>query len=102
MAGTARNPIPGYLAKLRAGLRVPTAGAELILAEAEDHLRETAAAGMVVGMTETETQQATISSFGPVSAVIRVNRRRPSRPWPAVARYGSCPYRASRPPPAPH
>ena len=40
--------------------------AELIAAETEDHLRETAAAGMAIGMTELEAQQAAISSFGPV------------------------------------
>ena len=63
--------ITGYLAELGAGLRVPTAEAELILAEAEDHLFETAAAGMGAGMTEREAQQAAISSFGPVRAAAR-------------------------------
>jgi HAAS len=68
--------IAGYLVELRAGLRVPAAEAELILAEAEDHLRETAAVGMTVGMTELEAQQAAISSFGPVRAVVRAHHRR--------------------------
>jgi hypothetical protein len=76
MSGPARDPVTGYLAELRAGLRVPPAEAELILAEAEDHLRETVAAGLAVGMTECEAQQAAISSFGPVRAVIRAHRRR--------------------------
>jgi hypothetical protein len=76
MSGVGRDLIAGYLAELRAGLRVPSAEAELILAEAEDHLRETAAVGMTVGMTELEAQQAAISSFGPVGAVIRAHRRR--------------------------
>ncbi|HYB17939.1 MAG TPA: permease prefix domain 1-containing protein [Streptosporangiaceae bacterium] len=76
MTGAARDPIAGYLAELGAGLRVPTADAELILAEAEDHLCETAAAGLAAGMTELEAQQAAITSFGPVRAVVRAHRRR--------------------------
>ena len=73
-AGT--DLIAGYLAELRAGLWVPAAEAELIVAEAEDHLRETAAVRMEIGMTELEAHQAAISSFGPVRAVIRAHRRR--------------------------
>jgi len=69
--------IAGYLTDLCAGLRVPEAEAELILAEAEDHLRETAAAGRETGMTELEAQQRAISSFGPARAVARAHRRRP-------------------------
>jgi len=69
--------IAGYLADLCTGLRVPDAEAELILAEAEDHLRETAAAGRETGMTELEAQQRAISSFGPARAVARAHRRRP-------------------------
>ena len=76
MSGAASDPITGYLAELGAGLRVPAAEAELIVAEAEDHLRETAAAGLAVGMTELEAQQAAISSFGPVRVVVRAHRRR--------------------------
>ena len=76
MSGAASDLIGGYLAELRAGLWVPAAEAELIVAEAEDHLRETAAAGLAVGMTELEAQQAAISSFGPVRAVVRAHRRR--------------------------
>ena len=76
MSGVAADLIAGYLENLYAGLRVPAAEAELIAAEAEDHLRETAAAGIAVGMTELEAQQAAISSFGPVRAVVRAHRRR--------------------------
>ena len=76
MSGTAPDLIAGYLEELHAGLRVPAAEAELIAAEAEDHLRETAAAAMAIGMTELEAQQAAISSFGPVRAVARAHRRR--------------------------
>jgi len=76
MSGVAPDLIAGYLEELHAGLRVPAAEAELIAAEAEDHLRETAAAGIAIGMTELEAQQAAISSFGPVGAVVRAHRRR--------------------------
>ncbi len=76
MSGAGTDLIAGYLAELRAGLWVPAAEAELIVAEAEDHLRETAAVGMEIGMTELEAHQAAISSFGPVRAVIRAHRRR--------------------------
>ena len=76
MSGAATDLITGYLAELRAGLWVPAAEAELIVAEAEDHLRETAAVGMEIGMTELEAHRAAISSFGPVRAVIRAHRRR--------------------------
>jgi hypothetical protein len=76
MSGTAPDLIAGYLEELHAGLRVPAAEAELIAAEAEDHLRETAAVGMEIGMTELEAQQAAISSFGPIRAVLRAHRRR--------------------------
>jgi len=76
MTRAAPDLITGYLAELGAGLWVPADEAELILAEAEDHLRETAAVGMEVGMTEVEAQQAAISSFGPVRAVIWAHRRR--------------------------
>jgi hypothetical protein len=73
---TTPDLITAYLAELRAGLWVPADEAELIVAEAEDHLCETAAAGLAIGMTELEAQQAAISSFGPVRAVIRAHRRR--------------------------
>ena len=76
MSGAGTDLIAGYLAELRAGLRVPAAEAELIVAEAEDHLRETAAVGLEIGMTELAAHQAAISSFGPVRAVIRAHRRR--------------------------
>ena len=76
MTVTAPDLIAGYLAELRAGLWVPADEAELILAEAEDHLCETAAAGLAVGMTEREAQEAAISSFGPVRAVLWAHRRR--------------------------
>lgn len=67
--GVPRDLIEAYLRELHRGLRVLPGEAEAILAEAEDHLRETAAAGLAIGMTEREAQQAAISSFGPVGAV---------------------------------
>jgi hypothetical protein len=76
MSGAGPDLIAGYLAELRAGLWVPAAQAELIVAEAEDHLRETAEVGMEIGMTEREAQEAAISSFGPVRAVVRAHRQR--------------------------
>ena len=76
MSAVAPDLIAGYLEELYAGLRVPAAEAELIAAEAEDHLRETAEAGIAIGMTELEAQQAAISSFGPIRAVVRAHRRR--------------------------
>ncbi len=48
MSGAARDLIAEDLTELRAGLRVPVAEAEFILAEAEDQLCETAAAGAAV------------------------------------------------------
>jgi hypothetical protein len=82
-----RDPIEEYLEQLRAGLRTGLrAGlctgpqeAELILAEAEDHLRETAAAGLAIGMTERAAQEAAISIFGPVRAVVRAHHARRGR-----------------------
>jgi hypothetical protein len=90
-ANRGRDPIEEYLDQLRAGLRTGLrAGlctgpreAELILAEAEDHLRETAAAGLAIGMTEREAQEAAISIFGPVRAVVRAHHAR--RGWLAAA-----------------
>jgi hypothetical protein len=76
---TPGDPIEEYLDQLRSGLRVRPEELELILAEAEDHLRETTTAGMAIGMTEREAQEAAISSFGSISAVIRAYRARRSK-----------------------
>jgi hypothetical protein len=77
--GTPDDLIEEYLDQLRSGLRVAPQELELILAEAEDHLRETATAGMAIGMTEREAQEAAISSFGSISAVVRAHRARRSK-----------------------
>jgi hypothetical protein len=76
VTGAGRDLIAAYLDELRAGLRMPPGRAELVVAEAEDHLRETAAAGTAIGMTELEAQQAAISCFGPVWAVTRAHHLR--------------------------
>lgn len=68
--------IEGYLSELRAALRVAAEQAGLIVAEAEDHLREDAACGLEAGMTEREAQEAAISAFGSISAVARAHATR--------------------------
>lgn len=65
-----------YLARLSRDLRLPAERKREILAEAEDHLRESAAAGVAIGMTHTEAQEAAISAFGSVRAVVRAHRAR--------------------------
>jgi hypothetical protein len=74
---TSAGPVRQYLDQLRASLRTP--GASLILAEAEDHLREAVAAGLAAGLTEREAQEAAISSFGSVRAVVRAHQARRGR-----------------------
>jgi len=76
---TPGDPIEEYLDQLRAGLHAAPHQAEVILAEAEDHLRETAAAALAIGMTEREAREAAISSFGQVRAVVRAHQARHGR-----------------------
>jgi hypothetical protein len=64
--------IADYLREL--GTRLRTPDADLVLAETEDHLRESVAAGLAVGMTAREAQEAAISAFGPVRAVVRAHQ----------------------------
>jgi hypothetical protein len=47
--------IVDYLREL--GARLRTRDADLVLAETEDHLRESVAAGLAIGMTEREAQE---------------------------------------------
>jgi hypothetical protein len=70
--------IEEYLSDLRASLELAPEEAELVVAEAEDHLRETAACGLATGMTEHEAQLAAISAFGSVTAVVRAHASRPA------------------------
>jgi len=71
VVGVSGDLVARYLDELRAKLRTPDA--DLVLAEAEDHLRESVAAGLAIGMSEREAQQAAISAFGPVPAVVRAH-----------------------------
>ena len=71
MRDDGQDLIGAYLGELRMRLRGPDA--ELVLAEAEDHLRESVAAGLAIGMSEREAQEAAISAFGPVRAVVRAH-----------------------------
>ena len=73
------GPVERYLRQLRASLRTPPGETSRILAEAEDHLRESAAAGLAAGLTETEAAEAAISSFGSVRAVVRAHQTRRGR-----------------------
>ncbi len=68
--------IEDYLDRLQASLRTTPRETRRIIAEAEDHLREGVADGRAAGLTEREAQEAAISSFGSVSAVVRAHQRR--------------------------
>jgi hypothetical protein len=70
------GPVESYLNQLRAGLRTRPAETSRIIAEAEDHLRESVAAGLRAGLTEVEAQEAAISAFGSVRAVVRAHLTR--------------------------
>jgi hypothetical protein len=74
---TPRDLIGEYLAELRASLRVAPGEAGPIMTEAEDHLHDNVAAGLAAGMTEREAQEAAISAFGPVRAVVRAHESVP-------------------------
>lgn len=77
MKGADHDPIEEYLRQLRASLRAGAAEAELIVAEAEDHLRETTVVGLATGLTEREAQEAAISAFGSIRAVVRAHETTP-------------------------
>jgi hypothetical protein len=72
-----RDLIGEYLNEPRASLRLAPEEAGHVVAEAEDHLCETTAAGLAARMTEREAQQAAISAFGSVTAVVRAHESRP-------------------------
>ncbi len=74
------GPVEEYLSQLRASLRARPAETSWILAEAEDHLRESVTAGLRAGMTEVEAQEAAVCAFGSVRAVARRTSRVIS--WP--------------------
>jgi hypothetical protein len=75
VVGVSEDLIELYLAELRGRLRTSPEAAAEILAEALDHLRESEAAGLAIGMTGQEAQEAAISAFGSVRAVVRAHRR---------------------------
>ena len=75
MVGLTDDLIARYLAELKAGLRTTPERAGQILAEAEDHLRASAAAGQAMGITERDAQEAAIAAFGGARAVARAHRR---------------------------
>ena len=81
------GPADEYLSQLRASLRTRPAETIRILAEAEDHLRESVASGLRAGMTEMEAQEAAVSAFGSVRAVVRAHQTRRAR---AIAVLGGC------------
>jgi hypothetical protein len=65
--------IEEYLRELRAGLRTRRNETERILAEAEDHLAQSVAAGRAAGLSEIEAREAAISAFGSVADVVRAH-----------------------------
>jgi hypothetical protein len=73
------GPVEEYLSQLRASLRTRPAQTSQILAEAEDHLRSSVAAGLRAGMTEIAAQEAAVSAFGSVRAVARAHQTRRAR-----------------------
>jgi hypothetical protein len=73
------GPVEEYLRQLRASLRTRPEETSRILAEAEDHLSESVAAGLAAGLTETEAAEAAVSSFGTVRAVVRAHQTRRGR-----------------------
>ena len=84
---TPGDPVEEYLDLLYTRLRTSPRRARRVLAEAEDHLREAVADGLSAGMTEREAQDAAISSFGSVRAVVRAHDARLRR-FPALAVLG--------------
>jgi len=78
------DPVEEYLDLLYTQLRTSQSQARRVLAEAEDHLREAITGGLAAGMTEREAQEAAISSFGSVRAVVRAHDARLRR-FPALA-----------------
>jgi hypothetical protein len=65
--------IEDYLNRLRASLRTSPAETERVIAEAEDHLRESVAARMAAGLTEAEAREAAIAAFGSVPEIVRAH-----------------------------
>jgi hypothetical protein len=79
------DPVGEYLAALRAELRTSPGRVDEIVAEAEDHLRESAAAREAGGVSAMAAQRAAVAAFGPVKRVTRAHRPLPSDYAAAVA-----------------
>ena len=76
-----------YLDQLYVALRTRPREARRVLAEAEDHLRESVTEGLAAGLSEREAQEHAVSSFGSVRAVVRAHDARLRRlPTLAVLR----------------
>jgi membrane protease YdiL (CAAX protease family) len=82
------GPIEEYLRELRENLRTPAEETSRILAEAEDHLAESVAAGLAAGLTRTEAAEAAICVFGSVRAVVRAHQTRRGRAAAVLADLG--------------
>lgn len=75
-----RDPIDEYLDELFTRLRGDSAECRSMLAEAEAHLRDAAAASVKAGMDEEAAQRSAIAAFGPAEQIARS-----ADPHPAVA-----------------
>ena len=76
-----------YLDQLYVALRTRPREARRVLAEAEDHLRESVTEGLAAGLSERDAQEHAVSSFGSVRAVVRAHDARLRRlPTLAVLR----------------
>jgi len=82
------GPVEEYLRELRENLRTRPEETSRILAEAEDHLGESVAAGLAAGLTQTEAAEAAISVFGSVRAVVRAHETRRGRAAAVLADLG--------------
>ena len=84
MSAPGGSLVEDYLDQLYARLRCAPRDARRILAEAEDHLRESVTDGLAAGLTQAEAEEQAVSSFGSVRAVVRAHDARLRR-LPTVA-----------------
>lgn len=63
------EPIEDYLDELLSCLRLPPRATRRLLAETEDHLRESAEAAIHSGLSRTAAEQAAVRAFGPADRV---------------------------------
>ena len=87
MSAPGGDLVEQYLDQLYVALRTRPREARRVLAEAEDHLRESVTEGLAAGLSEREAQEHAVSSFGSVRAVVRAHDARLRRlPTLAVLR----------------